>query len=177
MLDYAAGWPRLESASGVVVIDRVGLTSVENKGSIGGIPFSDAEIRVPNMFQSAALEIVAADRLQLAQILNFIRQTPVAARLGSSLADATASGDVTSGIEMRIPLTRPQDYQLTGRFALEGARLGMKGSDFGLTALEGTVDLNKDRLRAKALTGRFGRAGECGDTPGVSHRTRIVSGH
>lgn len=155
VIDYAVDWPRLENASGTVIIDRASLASVENRGSIGGIPFADAEIRVANLIRDAELDIAATDQAQLGQILNFLRQTPVAALLGPTLESVTGSGDVTMGIDLRLPIASPKDYRLAGTFSLDDARLGLKGVDFGLTALEGTVRLNTNRLVADRLAGRF----------------------
>ncbi|MDH5274927.1 MAG: YhdP family protein [Gammaproteobacteria bacterium] len=155
VIDYADNWPRLESATGTVIIDRVTLTSVENRGAIGGIPFADAEIRVPNLIRDAELDVAAADRLQLGQILDFLRQTPVANLLGPTFDTVTGSGPVTTGIDLRVPVARPKDYRLAGTFDLDGARLGLRGVDFGLTALDGLVRLDTDRLAATELTGRF----------------------
>lgn len=180
VLDYADKWPRLESASGTVIIDRVTLTSVENRGVIGGITFDDAEIRVPNLIQDAELDVAAASQLQLGQILGFLRQTPVAALLGPTLETVTGSGPVTTGIDLRVPIANPKDYRLAGTFALEGARLGLRGVDFGLTALDGLVRLNTDRLAATDVTGRFldepvsidMRAGDA-DEPGLTQIAEI----
>lgn len=155
VLDYADNWPRLESATGTVIIDRVTLTSVENRGSIGGLTFADAEIRVPNLIRDAELDVAAADQLQLGQILNFLRQTPVAGLLGPTLETVTGSGPVTTGIDLRVPIASPKDYRLAGTFDLDGARLGLRGVDFGLTALDGMVRLDTDRLSSNQLTGRF----------------------
>ncbi|MEQ1802243.1 MAG: YhdP family protein [Gammaproteobacteria bacterium] len=155
VLDYAENWPRLESASGTVIIDRVTLTSVENRGAVGGIPFTDAEIRVPNLIRDAELDVAAADELQLGQILNFLRQTPVAALLGPTLETVTGSGPVTTGIDLRVPIASPKDFRLAGTFALNGARLGLAGVDFGLTGLDGMVRLDTDRLSASELKGSF----------------------
>jgi len=155
VIDYAPDWPRLENASGTVIIDRVSLSSVENRGSIGGIPFDDAEIRVANLLHDAELDVAATDQVQLGQILGFLRQTPLAALLGPTLQSVTGSGDVTTTIDLRLPIARPVDYRLLGTFGLEGASLGLRGVDFGLTAIEGTVRLNTDRLAADQLAAKF----------------------
>ncbi|MBL8200493.1 MAG: TIGR02099 family protein [Chromatiales bacterium] len=155
VLDYADNWPRLESATGTVIIDRVTLTSVENRGAIGGVTFTDAEIRVPNLIRDAELDVAAADRLQLGQILSFLRQTPVADLLGPTLETVTGSGPVATAIDLRVPVASPKDFRLAGTFDLDGARLGLRGVDFGLTALDGVVRLDTDRLAATRVTGRF----------------------
>ncbi|MEO8443946.1 MAG: DUF3971 domain-containing protein [Gammaproteobacteria bacterium] len=155
VIDYAAEWPRLENASGTVVIDRVSLVSLENRGSIGGLPFADAKIRVPNLFRDAELDVTADDPVQLGQILSFLQQTPVAAALGPALGSATGSGDVAVAVDLRLPLADPKSYRLTGTFGLAGARLGLKGVDFSLSALQGAVRLDRDRLVADKVAGRF----------------------
>ena len=155
VLDYSPGWPRLENTTGTVIIDRVTLTSVENRGSVGGVPFDDAEIRVANLIRDAELDVAATDEVQLGQILGFLRQTPVAALLGPALETATGSGDVTAAIELQIPIASPKDYRLDGTFVLDGARLGLKGVDLQVADLDGTVHLDTDRLRADNLAARF----------------------
>ena len=155
VLDYAPDWPRLQNASGTVIIDRVSLTSAENHGSIGGLPFEDAEIRVANLVNAAELEVVGADQVELSQILGFLRQTPIAALLGPIMETVTGSGNVTTAIDLRIPLASPKDYRLGGTFGLADARLGLKGVDFGLTGLDGTVRLDANKLVADRLAGRF----------------------
>ena len=155
VIDYAPDWPRLENASGTVIIDRVSLTSVENRGSIGGIPFADAEIRLANLLHETELDIAATDQVQLGQILGFLRQTPIAALLGPTLESITGSGAVTTNIDLRLPIASPGDYRLLGTFGLEGASLGLMGVEFGLTAIEGSVRLNKDRLAAEQLAAKF----------------------
>ena len=155
VLDYAPDWPRLQNASGTVVIDRVSLTSSENRGSIGGLPFEDAEIRVANLVNAAELEVVGANQVELSQILGFLRQTPVATLLGPIMETVTGSGNVTTAIDLRIPLASPKDYRLGGTFGLADARLGLKGVDFGLTGLDGTVRLDTNKLVADRLAGRF----------------------
>ena len=155
VVDYAPGWPRLENTTGTVIIDRVSLTSVENRGSVGGVPFDDAEIRVANLIRDAELDVAATDQIDLGQILGFLRQTPLAALLGPTLERATGSGEVATGVELRMPIASPKDYRLTGMFALDGARMGLKGVDLELSELDGTVQLDTDRLRADNLTARF----------------------
>ena len=155
VLDYAPDWPRLQGATGTVIIDRVSLTSLENRGSVGGIPFEDAEIRVANLVRDAELEVVAADQVELGQLLGFLRQTPVAALLGPTMESVTGSGKVAAAIDLRVPIASPKDYRLIGTFGLVDAELGLRGVDFGLTGLDGTVRLDTNRLVADRLAARF----------------------
>ena len=155
VINYSPDWPRLQDASGTVIFDRVSLSSVQNKGSVGGVPFEDIEIRIANLARDAELDVAATDNVQLGQLLNFLRQSPVAALLGPALETVTGSGNVTTGINLRMPIANPRDYRLAGNFGLDRARLGLKNVDFGLTELQGTVRLDSNRLVTDQLAARF----------------------
>lgn len=155
VINYSPEWPRLENASGTVIFDRVSLTSVQNKGSVGGVPFDDMEIRIPNLLRDAELDLAATDTVQLGQLLAFLRQSPVAALLGPAIENVTGSGRVNTGINLRMPIASPKDYHLAGSFRLDRARLGFRNLDFGLTELQGTVRLDANRLVTDELAARF----------------------
>ncbi len=155
VINYSPDWPRLQGASGTVIFDRVSLSSVQNKGSVGGVPFEDIEIRVANLVHDAELDVAATGNVQLGRLLNFLRQSPVAALLGPVLETVIGSGDVTTGINLRMPIASRRDYRLAGSFGLDRATLGFKNVDFGLTELQGTVRLDSNRLLTDELAGRF----------------------
>ncbi len=155
VINYAPEWPRLQNASGTVIFDRVSMSSVQNKGSVGGVPFEDIEIRVANLVRDAELDVAATGDVQLGQLLNFLRQSPVAAVLGPALDNITGSGNVTTGINLRMPIASPKDYRLAGSFRLDRATLGFKKVEIGLTELQGTVRLDSNRLATDELAARF----------------------
>jgi uncharacterized protein (TIGR02099 family) len=155
VLNYSPDWPRLQDASGTVIFDRASMNSVQNKGSIGGVPFQDIEIGVANLAHDAELDVAATDTVQFGQLLNFLRQSPVAAVLGPALETVTGSGNVSTGINLQMPILNPRGYRLTGNFGLAGARLGLRNVDFGVTELQGVVRLDANRLTADNLAARF----------------------
>ena len=155
VINYSPDWPRLQDASGTVIFDRVSMSSVQNKGSVGGVPFEDIEIRIANMVRDAELDVAATDNVQFGQILNFLRQSPVAAILGPALEPVTGSGNVSASINLRVPIGSPRDYRLSGSFGLDRATLGLKNVEFGLTELQGAVRLDSNRLVTDELAARF----------------------
>jgi len=155
VLNYSPDWPRLQDAAGTVIFDTVSMNSVQNKGSIGGVPFEDIEIGIANLVHDAELDVAGTDTVQLGQLLNFLRQSPVAAILGPALETVTGSGNVNTGINLKIPIRNPREYRLAGSFGLAGARLGLKNVDFGITEMQGLVRLDSNRLVADNLAARF----------------------
>jgi uncharacterized protein (TIGR02099 family) len=154
-IDYADGWPRLEDTTGTVVIDRATLTSLENNGSVGGMPFSNAEIRIPRLGQGAELRVRADSQVGPQQILDFLRDSPIRAALGPGLDPVTAAGSVAADIDLVVPFDSPREFRLGGTLTLKDTRLGLTGVSLGLTDLAGVVTLENSRLRATGLSARF----------------------
>jgi uncharacterized protein (TIGR02099 family) len=154
-IDYAPDWPRLEGLSATVVIDRTRLTSVRNQGTLAGVPLQDAEVGVADLVRDATVEVSNSDIVPLTAVLAFLRASPIARFVGPTLNDITAGGEVAAEVEVRVPIGRPDDFNVTGRFDARRASLGLKGVDFGFTDLAGTVRLQNTALRATGLTARF----------------------
>lgn len=154
-LDYAPEWPRLESLAATVVIDRTSLVSAQNQGTLAGVLVQDAEVRVPDLVRDATVEVSSSDLVAVTGLLRFLRASPIARYVGPTLNDITGSGQVAAELEVRVPIARPGDFAVTGRFDARRASLGLRGVDFGLTDLAGTVRLQNTELQATGVRGRF----------------------
>lgn len=176
VLDYAPGWPRLENVSTTVVIDHNSLSSTENSGTIAGIPFRDARVRVADLMHKPELQLATADDMQTGQVLAFLRASPIAQALGPTLGRVTGRGNVRAAVQLDMPIASPGDFRLTGNFETSGASLGLRGVAYGLANLKGAIRLDNTRLFAEKLEGQFldepvaitlRPAGK--DEPGLSH--------
>lgn len=155
VLDYAPGWPRLENLATTVVIDHNSLSSQENLGTIAGVPFRDAQVRVANLMHKPELQVATADDMQLGQVLAFLRASPIAQTLGPTLNSVSGRGKVTTAVQLTMPIARPRDFHVTGSFAASGASLGLNGVAYRFTDLNGVIRLDDTRLSAEKLSGRF----------------------
>jgi uncharacterized protein (TIGR02099 family) len=154
-LDYAPEWPRLESLAAKVVIDRTSLVSVQNQAALAGVPVQDAEVRVPDLVRDATVEVSSSDLVAVTGLLRFLRASPIARYVGPTLNDITGGGEVAAELDVRVPIARPDEFAVTGRFDARRASLGLRGVDFGLTDLAGTIRLQNTELRAAGVRGRF----------------------
>ena len=176
VLDYAPGWPRLENVNTTVVIDHNSLSSLENRGTIAGVPFRDAQVRVADLMHKPELQLATSDEMQLGQVLAFLRASPIAKTLGTTLNSVTGRGNLTAAVQLNMPIASPKDFRLRGNFEASGASLGLAGVAYRLTDLQGLVRLEDTRLYADGLKGKFLNepvaitlrpAGK--DEPGLSH--------
>ena len=155
VLDYAPGWPRLENLSTTVVIDHNSLSSQENIGTIAGVPFRDAGVRVANLMHKPELQVATSDDMQLGQVLAFLRASPIAQLLGPTLNSVSGRGKVTTAVQLSMPIADPENFHVTGSFEASDASLGLKGVAYRLTDLNGVVRLDDTHLSADKLSGRF----------------------
>ena len=146
VLDYAPGWPRLENVGTTVVIDHNSLSSVENSGTIAGVPFRDAQVRVADLMHKPELQLATADDMQLGQVLAFLRASPIAQTLGPTLNNVTGRGNVATAVQLTMPIASPRDFHVTGNFETSGASLGLRGVAYRLTDLKGVIRLDNTRL-------------------------------
>jgi uncharacterized protein (TIGR02099 family) len=155
VLDYAPGWPRLENLNTTVVIDHNSLSSLENRGTIAGVPFRDAQVRVADLMHKPELQLATADEMQLGQVLAFLRASPIAKTLGPTLNSVAGRGNLTTAVQLNMPIASPSDFHVRGIFETSNASLGLSGVAYRLTDLKGVIRLEDTRLSADGLSGQF----------------------
>jgi uncharacterized protein (TIGR02099 family) len=153
-LDYADGWPRVEELNGMVVFDGVSMYSMRNSARIGNLRVADFQVRIPDL-REGVLALAGRHSVGLDQVFEFLRLTPVAAALGSSLHRVTAAGPVDASLQLALPLKKAADYKLQVLFDVNGGKLGWQGLDFGFDKVRGRARLQNTRLDARRLTASF----------------------
>lgn len=153
-LDYADNWPRVEHLTGHVVFDGVTLSSSQNHSRVGALEVTDFDVRIPDL-RHGVLEINGRTQTSLANVLEFLRQTPVADSLGPTFARVTASGPVASQIRLSLPLANPHDYDLQVETDTQSATLGLVGVPVTLDKLRGHVRLHNKQFSGEGVTGEL----------------------
>lgn len=138
-----------------MVIDHNSLSSQENLGTIAGVPFRDAQVRVADLMHKPELQLATTDDMQLGQVLAFLRASPIAQTLGPTLNSVSGRGKVTTAVQLTMPIAHPDAFHVTGSFAASGASLGLQGVAYRLTDLNGVVRLDDTQLSADKLSGQF----------------------
>ncbi len=150
-LDFADDWPTIDDVAGLFVLDGIEFYTVSNSGRIGGLPFSNSEVRLPDL-RTGRILVSGTERSDLQKIIEFLRRTPVANNLGTVLDDAWGAGEVDSEYSLSLPLQRLRDYQLRGRFTPQDATLGLRALPFEFARINGELRLENTRLSADGLT-------------------------
>ncbi len=151
VLDYAAHWPRISNLNARVVFDGPGLMSARNSGNIGGINFRNGEVRIADLGKGM-LTVNSRQEVDVAAGLNFLRQSPIDEAIGPVLGKLTGGGAVDANLQLTVPVTRAQEYELEIVIDANGAELGMTGLDWGLTDIGGTLTVRNTRFFAENMT-------------------------
>ena len=151
VLDYAHDWPRVDALDARVVFDGVSVTSQRNNGHIGRIGLRDIDVRMADM-RKGLLEISGQQLVTVDAGLDFLRQSPVSDAIGPLIDQVTGGGTANTELQLVIPVTRLDEFDLEIKIEPNGADLGLTGLDWGLTDLAGAMTVRNTHFFATGLT-------------------------
>jgi len=154
-LRYRRGWPAIERLAGAVTIRDRALAFVPSAGTVSGATIAEARIEVPDLRARPAEVRVKGRTVGTAtQGLRFLRESPLADRLGHVLRGLEASGPETLDLTLRVVLgTRERDVRGTVRLednVLRAQRLGVE-----LESIRGALEFDARRVWAQGVTARY----------------------
>jgi len=154
VLNYADQWPRIEGLTADLVFDGVSLYSPQNRGRLAGMQLENEDVRFEDL-RTGKLDISIEQPTQLSAIRELLLATPVADTLGPVLESTSGSGLVNARVDLLLPVLKPSDYRLDGRFTTGDSQLAFEGLAFGFEQLDGELRLQNTKLSAEALKGRL----------------------
>ena len=169
ILDYAAGWPPVEDLDGELVFDGLGLYTRRNKANYGGIPVSNIDVSIADL-RKGMLVIRGPQKATADQALGFLKASPIADAVGPILQRVSADGQLDVGVDLRLPVTRPQEYALRLDVETDEARLDLERLDFSLTKIAGSLKVRNTKFQADELTAEL-----LGEPVSVSMRPALMA--
>lgn len=149
-LDYADGWPPVEDLDAEVVFDGASLSSVRNRARLGRLAVEDFVVRIPDM-RVGVLTVAGEERVELPEVLQFLRATPVAEHVGPVLQRASAAGSADAALRLVLPLTDTAAWDLDLLLDPRGARLALAGLPLDLRDVRGRIRLQNTDFHAEGV--------------------------
>ena len=154
-LDYAPGWPALKDLDADVRFLDQGLEAHAHGGSIQGDAIGDSLARFADL-NTGVLEVQGTAKGSAANGLDFLRAGPLRSRFGHALDDLQAKGDTDVSLQLTLPVTELDKFQLKGRATLHAVSIGPKSLPaFTASQLAGDVDFTGEGFSSQGLTGSF----------------------
>lgn len=117
VLDYANGWPRMESLEGELRFERDRMEITGRSGAIFGARLADVRASIASLSAKAnVLEIVGQAEGPSADFLRYVEASPLKRTLAGATSAFAAAGRGKLRLRIGIPLETPQATKLAGDY-------------------------------------------------------------
>ncbi|HJP99770.1 MAG TPA: YhdP family protein [Rhodanobacteraceae bacterium] len=152
--DFSDQWPRATEVDAAVDFIDNHMGVVATHARVRGVTATHAVATIPDLGHGA-LDLDVQGGGGGAQLLDFVRHTPVAVDAADALRGLTINGAAKFRIRLAIPLDHVQDFTLDGKVDLAHADVTAKKWKVALEDLGGEMLIDQKGFRAPALTGKF----------------------
>ena len=149
VLDYFPGWPRIEGLEAEVVFRNHGLQVVATAGKIFDADLQQVSAHMDDLAHGA-LAIQARAQGSAATLLRFLRESPLAEKLGGPLADIAVTGDNSLDLALTIPFHH-QPIAVKGEVGFTGGSVTLPAWNLALTAIQGSLGFTETGLTASDI--------------------------
>ncbi len=172
---FARDWPAIEGARFETVLENASLKSRIISGSMSGNDVSGSTAEIGDLAENILI-VQGQSRGTVADLLAFMRASPVAKVLGPRINDVRGAGGAQSEVVVNLPLMRMQDFRVNGNVSIQGDWLGIDGLDQRFTQLQGEINFTEKAVRGNDIAARlFGRPVTLDLRPGSDASGRVNS--
>ena len=155
VLDYHPDWPRAEGISARARFINAGMDIEADAGQVLGNKADKASARIAD-FADTPLHLDVSGSGSGAQLLRFLRATPIGAGHAAHLAPVRVGGRGQLAFKLELPLGSEGQTKLDGGVMLRGASLDHDGYDLHFTDANGRVAFDQDGFQVSKMTMRHG---------------------
>jgi uncharacterized protein (TIGR02099 family) len=161
ILDYGAGWPRIDGIRGNLRFEGNGMTIEAQQGRILGAKLTNTLVRIPD-FDAPISTLLVKGQADgpTAEFLKFIDQSPVAEDINHFTEDMRAKGNGHLDIDLTIPLDegKLKDSRVAGVFRFTNNEVMIDAALPPLRQVNGSLrfsgnDLNVPEINAMLFGG------------------------
>lgn len=153
-LAYARGWLPAKQLAATLKFRGNGLQIDGNAARIDGIRLNRIQA-VFDDFDDHQLRVTLAARGEAARFYDFLRHSPLHARLSGLLDHTDLGGPARVTVAMNIPLLKADETTAKGTIRLSGNTLRYRGFDVPLTGLQGQLHFDDHGVDASKLSAKL----------------------
>lgn len=154
ILDYREGWHRIEGLEAELAFVNRSMHIRGVAGKILGTDLEAVDVRIDDLAH-ARLEIEGRVRGPLADMLRFVRESPLSEGPAETLGAAQAQGPADLRLGLVIPLAEHRPAEVTGRVRLAGNRLALPAWDIAFDQAQGELAFSERSVTARGLQARL----------------------
>ncbi|MCG2634214.1 MAG: TIGR02099 family protein [Gammaproteobacteria bacterium] len=155
LLDYQAGWPRLQALQGELIFTGSGMTGHLNSGRVLQTRLESVDVALPF---SRGQQVVAVDgvaRGAASSFMQFLADSPLANRFARLAEVMQPEGGGALKLALRIPLKRGAEYGVGGVVNVDGTDLNFPAINLRINHVQGDIGFSEAGVWADELTGEL----------------------
>ena len=164
--DNGTNWPAFEGVDAELIFERGGMQIKDGHAKVLGYELSGVNGGIKDLHHGRVLALDGTGRGAGADLLRFVRASPLDEWLGHALSATTAQGPVALKLGISIPLDDTSQTALKGQLQLGGVDLKLRPELPALNSARGRIDFDRKGLQLGGMTARLlgGDAGIEGGT-------------
>ena len=154
----AAPWPELSDITAELVFNQAALEvngAVAKLAGLPGIQVVKAEARIPDLMNSATVNVSAALKGPLNEALSFINTSPLATKTSNVLAKTVASGPADYSFKLSLPIKSLDKTSVQGSVTLPGNDVQFSPETPLLSRLKGSVNFTENGFSVPSAQARM----------------------
>ncbi|RZJ13091.1 MAG: TIGR02099 family protein [Rubrivivax sp.] len=162
----APSWPAMDGVDAEVVFERGGMQINNGHAKVLGYELSGVNGGIQDLHHGRVLVLDGNGRGTGADLLHYVRASPLDEWLGHALSTTTAQGPVALKLGLNIPLDDTTQTTVKGQLQLGGVDLKLRPELPALSGARGRIDFDRKGLQLAGMTARLlgGDAGLEGGT-------------
>ncbi len=154
VLDYNAQWPRAENIHAIANFVNDGMQVDASAGASMGNAVQSASATIAD-FHAVVLDLAVKGNGSAANLLAFLRATPIGKRYAEPLKDLLVDGKAGFEFKLSLPVAHVEDFTLEGSGQLQARKLEQLRYDQHFSDVSGTLRFTHDGLLADALDASY----------------------
>ena len=154
----AVPWPALTDLNGELVFNRASLEVNGVTGKVqglAGLQLVKVNARIPDLLHSATVDVVAAMKGPVTDVLGFINTSPVGGLMGQVLEKSVATGSGDYALRLSLPLHAIEKTRVQGTVTLSGNDVQITPASPLLARAKGVVTFSESGFNVAAAQARF----------------------
>jgi uncharacterized protein YhdP len=173
-LQFAPAWPAIEAIDAGLRFERAGLSIAADRAQVSGVGVSGVLARIDD-FRNPELKISGRAQGRADGMLEFLRNSPVAARLDPAVLEFELAADAELSLAIELPLGAVrEDVRYRGSVQVSEGRLMLAPDLPPLESVSATIGFANEQFRVEAIRARLlGGPAEASARLGPKGRLRV----